>query len=259
MSLLQELLPFVLLGALGSMHCVGMCGGFALSAVRGCAGSCRGANSLPAIALFGLGKALTYGVLGVALAQVLGLGAAAGSELFDASAGGTTRASGWHLVAPALVVLAGLFLVASGLHQLGLWSWPARWSVLRRPIAALQRMLAPLRSAGGRGDAYTGAFATGVLTGLLPCGLSWSAFVLAATRPTMEAGLGLFAFGFSTVPALAAFALGWQFFSVRVRSHGMRLSGVLLIAFGLLTLSRANSFASADDPAACHDSSAVLD
>ena len=84
------LLPFVLLGLLGSVHCAGMCGGFALGVA---AGGPRG-RALGRLGLYALGKALTYAALGLLAARAAhaahvteGGPALAGQEVGDVAVG----------------------------------------------------------------------------------------------------------------------------------------------------------------------------
>jgi hypothetical protein len=158
-------------GLLGGAHCVGMCGGFVL--VAGTAGRRAGA-------LFHAGRLAGYGALGAAagfLGRALDLGGAA---------------LGLHrlrfLTAAALLFLFGLALV--GLV-------PRRW--LEPGAGAAARLLAAIRRRGGR-------FAwllLGLPIGLLPCGLLYPMYALAAgTGAPTRGALVLLAFGLGTLPIL---------------------------------------------------------
>jgi sulfite exporter TauE/SafE len=186
----EALAGFALLGLAGSLHCVGMCGGFVLT-VAG-QGPARG-RVLSRALIFGLGKALTYAILGLALAQLAGRT----MELV-----GLQRVFAW--IAGALLILLGL----NGLRgQAGAAGNPLAKTSVARAFGSLMQSAERL---GGN----AGAFGAGVVTGFLPCGLSWGAFVL------------------------AALAIGWKFLSVRMRSAGARTLGLLLIVFGIITVAR---------------------
>ncbi|MFT5052392.1 MAG: sulfite exporter TauE/SafE [Chlamydiales bacterium] len=228
-----ELLPFAVLGLLGAVHCAGMCGGFAVAV----AGPTRASTGmfLQRQLAYVFGKALTYAVLGMALSAGSHAVAHAGAELSVAPTRGT--ALSWTRNASAWI--AGLTMIWFGLRMLGCpfttWS-PARW----RAASALRRMRSffdgALSLPGG-----VGAMATGLATGLLPCGLSWSAFALAAGQTPAAAFAGLLIFGLATAPALVLTAWGWRGLDQRHRASAVRLAGPLLLLFGLFTLARAGA------------------
>lgn len=215
----SALLPFVLLGLLGSAHCAGMCGGFALAAVA--RERARGRAVVRGLA-YALGKALTYATLGLAAATLVG-SAARGGFALDAA----RRGMAW---------LAGLVMLGFGLAALGLrLPAPARLPAFAVRAAAWARV-----TFGGvtRLPGYAGALGAGLLSGLLPCGLSWSAFALGAASEPGTAALGLFLFGLGTSPALLAVAFGGRLLATHRRALALRLAGPLLVAFGVLTVLR---------------------
>lgn len=158
-------------GVVGGAHCVGMCGGFVL--VAGAAGRRAGL-------LFHAGRLAGYGALG-AVAGLLG-------HALDL--GGT--ALGLHrlrfFAAAALLALFGLAL--AGLL-------PRRW--LEPGAGAVTRLIAAARRRGG-------PFAwllLGLPIGLLPCGLLYPMYALAAGTGSAATGaLVLIAFGLGTLPIL---------------------------------------------------------
>ncbi|THF56254.1 sulfite exporter TauE/SafE family protein, partial [Pseudothauera rhizosphaerae] len=105
----SELWLVFLAGMAGSMHCLGMCGGFACA--LGADGRGAGAT-LRRHLVYNLGRVTTYCFLG-ALAGLAG-GWLAGHGGVGAGVGLAQR---------ALALLAGLLMVAAGLQLLGL---PAR-------------------------------------------------------------------------------------------------------------------------------------
>jgi uncharacterized protein len=74
----------------------------------------------------------------------------------------------------------------------------------------------------------------GLVLGLLPCGLSYTAFIAAAGSGTPLAGLlTMLFFGAGTVPALALFGVAVAYFGSRMRSRMQRAGGVAVIVMGL--------------------------
>jgi len=218
MSVSAALATFGALGLAGSLHCAGMCGGFAVAVAA--SGGARRRALLARELAFVLGKALSYAVLATGLA-LLGRRAAAwgGVEL-------ARRAAAW---------LAGAALVLAGLALAGLPVLRARLAPGLR--AGLARIGAVWRSVLGL-SGYVGPLGAGLLVGWLPCGLSWSALLLSLSVPPGVAAGGAFLFGLGTAPALVAVGLGWGFFSPRARLRLARALAPLLVLFGCLTVAR---------------------
>jgi sulfite exporter TauE/SafE len=198
-------------GILGSVHCVGMCGGLvAVVSVGGGAGSVH----LRQVRYF-LGKTLVYGVLG-------GIAGAAGQAAGFALSG----ASG------ILSVVLGVALVTAG----GFVCAGRRGGAVG-PRAA--RAVAPLltRAVGARGA--LAPVALGAVNGLLPCGLVYGLLAKAAATGSAPAGAAtLVAFGLATVPALYITGLSGARLAPAWRSRLGRAAGVVLIVLGLLTTAR---------------------
>lgn len=226
------LLPFLLLGLGGSVHCMGMCGGFAALVGEGArrAGRLGVREQLAYI----VGKALTYCVLGLALALAADWALRGGAELVGG--GEVHQAHVLERWRGIVAWIAGGLMVLLGLFALGL-RLPQR--LHSRPFIAgahglARRLFRGIADLPGLG----GAFGVGLVTGLLPCGLSWGALALAAASPPRVAVLGMLIFGLATGPALALIGLGWSGIPLRWRAFAGRVAGPLLIAFGVLTIIR---------------------
>lgn len=211
-----------LVGLLGGVHCVAMCGGIV------------GALS------FGVspenGRAPWSYLLAYNIARI------SSYTLAGALMGGISWLAGrWfelHLWQQGLQFVAGLFMLALGLYIAGWWRGLAKveqaggWFWHR--IEPLGRRLLPVRS-------VSQAFVLGLLWGWLPCGLVYSALIwaIASGSPLHGGGL-LLSFGLGTLPnllAMGAFALALR---TLVQRNWLRwLAGGLIIGFGLLSLWRA--------------------
>ena len=227
------------LGALGSAHCVVMCGGIAgaLALAPGATASAFARQTA-----YNLGRIVSYavagglaGALGVALAEVFGAG---GVMLLRA--------------------LAALLLLALGLYLTGWWSGVAH---LERLGARLWRHIAPLAARLRPGRSLAGALALGMLWGWLPCGLVYSALALAATAGDWRHGALLMAgFGLGTLPAMLATGLvARRVTTLARRAAPRRLAGLMLIAFALWTFAASGAVAHlrGAPPAPCHDSASA--
>ncbi len=203
-------------GLLGSFHCVGMCGGFVLALHRPGAGRLiRFARP----ASFLLGKASTYVLLG-GLAGLFG-GALVRSGLFGAAQA-------------VLAVIAGTFLVVAGLQISGLVpEWPA--GSLFGPRSLWGRAAETVSRAPGP----AGPFAVGALAGLLPCPLVYGFLAAALASGGLLPAMGTMALlGLSSLPALVLVGVVGGTVSPLARRRFIRVSGVVLVVLGVITLLR---------------------
>lgn len=197
----MTLVAAFLLGLVHAGHCAGMCGGFALMASGGAGGRWG-------LWLWFAGKTFSYAFLGA----VVG------------SAGHVVLEQGDQL-ATTLGLGVGAFMVLAG----------ARRALGRQGAAAgstLTRWLGPLaHDASRRG----GRFGLGVVSGLLPCGVTWLAALGAAPRGALG-GVGFMTvFALGTAPVFIALALGGRPLMARLGPRTWaRLSGLVVLASGVL-------------------------
>lgn len=186
-SLLAPLAAAALLAAAGSLHCAAMCGGIAASLTFAVPEQVRQGGRLWFWqTLLGLGRITTYSVLG-ALAGLLG------NTLLG-------RLSGGHLMWPALLSAVLMLLLALQLYGFGT---PLR--ALERLGIALWRRLSPLTGKLLPLDHPLKALGLGALWGLLPCGLLYSALLLAAaTGHPVNGALTMAVFGVITIVPVAS-------------------------------------------------------
>lgn len=205
-----------LMGFLGTGHCLGMCGPLVF-AFPGQVGGMKAHGA------YNAGRIMTYTLVGLAMGGV--------GWLIVMLAGHTGRANplGWIAgIQAALALLAGVFMLGFGLTRIGLIPEPA-WIAVATPgrIPGARRLL--------RRSAQTGQvarlFATGLIMGLLPCGLSFGAFAraLATADPLAGAALAL-AFGIGTLPGLLMLGTGLSVLARRYRRHSDLLAGIVMAA-----------------------------
>jgi len=217
-----SLISFAALGVLGSAHCAGMCGGFSL-AISMASQESRKQLVLHQAAYI-MGKAVTYALLGVAAALAT-----------HAASHGTSSDGEFLLIARrGFAWLAGTTMVFFGIRAAGIRLALPAFTTGALAWAGVQRVFQGMRRLPG----YAGPLGVGLMTGLLPCGLSWSALALGAGSRPAEAALGLLVFGLATAPALLAVGLGWRGLSVRARHVALRIAGPVLVVFGVLTVLR---------------------
>ena len=206
-----DLLGFLVLGFLGGFgHCVGMCTPFVLLVSRRFSAPEAGrAAALGAQLWYTAGRVLTYVVLGALAGFVGGVVELAGSLL------GVQRAA---------LVLAGLVLVLEailGLAGTGPLASTQGGRLFGRASAALGRRI-PSHPLG-----------LGLLLGLLPCGLLYSALIAAVSRGgPAEGALAMLVFGLGTAPALLGVSLADDLLARR-RALLDHLARLLLLAMGV--------------------------
>ena len=205
-----DLLGFLALGFLGGFgHCVGMCAPFVLLVSRRFVAPEAGrAATLGAQLWYAAGRVLTYAVLGALAGFVGGVVEVAGSLL------GLQRAA---------LALAGAVLVVEGILGLA-GSGPLASTTGGRLFVRVSKALG--RSVPGH------PFRLGLLLGLLPCGLLYSALIAAVSRGgPLEGALALLLFGLGTAPSLLGLSLADDLLARR-RALVDRLARLFLLAMG---------------------------
>jgi len=173
-------------GLIGSAHCFGMCGGIAgAMGMAAAQNGVRGGRLGLQATLYNVGRITSYVVAGV----IVGLLGSALGDMIDLPS--------WSLW---LRGITGLVLLLLGLQIAFGWRL---LTFLERGGARLWRRLSPLagRLLGKRGA--INALGLGMLWGWLPCGLSYSMLLVAATTGTaVSGGAIMLAFGLGTLPSM---------------------------------------------------------
>lgn len=209
--MLHLLIPALLMGLAGSLHCVGMCGPIAMALPlhgRSNIGKITGAIA------YNMGRITTYALFGM----VFGL------------LGRSFEWFGWQQrisIGLGLVILLFL-LIPRVLPTLSMH--PA----IQKYMAGLRKAIATHLFKGDPSSMY----ATGLLNGLLPCGLVYMALAGAVVSGDLVKGMLFMAvFGLGTIPAMLSISLagGWLKQPVRVKIRQM-YPAILLVMATLLIL-----------------------
>ncbi len=207
-------------GLLGSVHCVGMCGGIAGALAVGIPTnhSSRGTQFGLMICL-SVGRLLSYGIAGLI----------AGGIGFSVVAWLGPRS---HLV---FSVLSGAMMICLGFYIAGLWFGlqviERGGLVLWRRVSVFTRAFMPIDHIGK-------ALMLGLLWGAIPCGLVYSALVWAlGVGNAWHSALLMMAFGLGTLPMMVTVshcaASGNHFLA---QPWIRRVAGGLIVAYGLWTM-----------------------
>lgn len=210
--------PLVFLGGLlGSSHCLGMCGGFAVSV--GLGATTFRANLGRQLA-YTLGRVFTYSIAGAVAGYV-------GFRL-------TTSIGSFGVIQAVLSIVTGGLLVYQGLRSAGVFR--------RRSIGGSMSTFCPAQSLFATFLTTPGlanAFVAGVLTGFLPCGLVYAYIALATSVGSMSAGAAIMAlFGAGTAPFMILAGSGVSAMSLVTRSRVLNAAAWCVVVTGMLTLVR---------------------
>ena len=200
----------ILLGFFSSFHCIGMCGPIALAL-----GGTKSKTYLSNKILYHIGRSLTYALLGGIV----------GSLGFSLSLAGIQQGV---TIGAGLLVL-GVSISYKTADRLG------TLPILSGLVSLLKSNLSKQLRIGSR-IAY---FSTGLINGLLPCGLVYLALMVAIglENPLMGAAY-LFFFGLGTIPMLLALMLSPDFLPITKRQWIQKAIPYLGILIGLLMVFR---------------------
>ena len=195
-----------LIGFLGSLHCVGMCGPLAIVIHQ--QSHARGNHPGLALVLYHAGRITTYVSLGVLV--------------------GLLSSAMWGSLQFYLSIFAGTILILSAMQfipwEKHIWNLPG----FKQLGQLIPKLYARLIKVPGLAAPLLG----GLANGLLPCGLVYMGLAAAlATGDGLLSASMMLAFGLGTIPALLATQLlGWK---SRVKLGAVRK--VILPTFLILT------------------------
>lgn len=218
---MDDIILVFLMGLLGSLHCVAMCGGFVMAC------SMRFGGGFSFSLIYNAGRVLSYAMLGLLMGFI-------GKALIAAGLFG-----GFQSVLP---VVAGAFMVLIGLELLG--ALPGRFKGLFSGALPSSAFRVAARLAPGNRKAAP--FLIGMLNGLIPCGLLYAAGVKAAsTADPAQGALIMAALGAGNFLPLL-FAGSFSGLTGRLNSRAVAaVLSVLIIALGVKSIVLGTGFAGA--------------
>ena len=217
-----------LTGFFGSMHCVGMCGAIvaAYSTQENFQNRSVGRKWNPFLKhlAYNFGRVLSYVFVGALLGA------------FGGGFSGLKSAGEWFST------VVGIVLIVSGIGMLRIFPWMG----FKRKIAFTSEnkpfLLNIYTKTYGMllsSSTVESKFYIGLLTPLLPCGLLYSMFVMAAVSGSLVNGAVTMAlFGSGIVPSLVIVGFVSTFFRFRLRLLGDKFAAIMIVAMGIILMLR---------------------
>ncbi len=215
-----------MMGLVGSLHCVGMCGG--IVSVLGCGQSGESGQHDPSKnfmslmayhSAYNIGRISSYGIIGMIIAFVSMKSVAMAPVVSF----------------PVGMVISGVFMVLLGLYISGWWRILGQLErvggYVWHYIKPFGQYILPVKS-------LPHAFLLGLVWGWLPCGLVYSALGLAAVSLNpLWGGIIMVSFGLGTLPMLLAIGssagkLNSWLQNIQLR----RIAGLSIIVMGMVSL-----------------------
>lgn len=216
------LLSVFLMGLLGGVHCLGMCGGVVGMLTAGLDPQVR--TNPKKIALFhlnyNLGRILSYALMG-ALFGLFG-------ALF-------TQSLQMDILDKSLRIFSGVLMIMVGLY---IGNWSSSIQILEKIGAKFWALLQPLTQQFLPIKNFRSAFFTGLLWGGIPCGLVYGALSFAIiSGSAAQGGMIMLAFGLGTLPSLLLMAsLSTQLMRLIQKPLVRKISGLMIIILGVAAL-----------------------
>jgi len=203
----------LILGVLGSLHCIGMCGPIALILP---VSKVNKSKKRVQVFLYHLGRVTTYSFLGF---------------LFGLVGKGLQLAGLHQKISIAIGVLMILLVLFPKIIQL--------LAFKSSPITLFFTQLKQKMGLYLQKESYYALFLIGIFNGLLPCGTVYMALVGAIAMPTLlQATLYMFLFGLGTVPLMSALIFIKDAFSTTFRSKIQKVIPVVVVVIGILFILR---------------------
>jgi sulfite exporter TauE/SafE len=203
-----------LVGILGGVHCVGMCGGIVSALALQMPATKK---AWPIHLAYNIGRITSYTMAGALMGALSNLG---------------LLLNHWLPIQMALYVAANLMMMGLGLYLIGMTRALAfterAGQVLWRYVQPVTRRFLPVRGVAQ-------ALPLGIVWGWLPCGLVYSVLTLALLSGSAARGaLTMLAFGLGTLPNLMLAGLLLARFRRIMQGRALRLgSGFTVLAFGV--------------------------
>ncbi|MFA9371146.1 MAG: sulfite exporter TauE/SafE family protein [Labilibaculum antarcticum] len=206
-------LSALILGLMGSFHCVGMCGPIALAIpLKTTSWLARISGGV----IYNIGRALTYAIMG-AVFGLLGRGLV------------MSGFQQWVSVVMGAIMI--LSVITPSIYKNRFNAEKGLFSFVGKVKLSLGKLFTQ--------RSYGSLFLIGLLNGLLPCGLVYVAIAAAiATGSAAGGGLFMFIFGLGTLPMMLAISLIGNLITLELRKKITRLIPYAIVFIGVLFVLR---------------------
>ena len=226
MSIETSYIAAFLVGLLGGVHCVGMCGGIVGALCLGLGKNIEKdfqqsaqqnfKKTFPFLLSYNAGRISSYTLAGILMGGISWLG----SHLITL-----------YSIQQTLEIIAAGFMLALGLYIAGWWKGLAsieRWGgkVIWKRLEPFGRRFMPVTT-------YRQAFSLGLVWGWLPCGLVYSVIIWTiSTQSPLEGGLLMLSFGLGTLPNLLLMGVFATTLNQFIQQPWVRqVAGIMIMAF----------------------------
>lgn len=211
MSLLALISSALVLGIVGSLHCLGMCGPLAITLPLAHSTT---ATKFAHITLYNLGRAFTYALFGIIVGS---LGWAISLSKYQSQ------------ISIALGLMIFIFLI-------GKYFFNLQVKTIWVPLSAINKLFTFSKNINTKPLTF---FIRGVANGLLPCGLVYTALITASVWADITySSLFMFVFGMGTWPLMTIYILFGQKILTKLNFNAQRLTNAMIILVGILLIIR---------------------
>jgi uncharacterized protein len=208
-----EILAAFLVGLVGSLHCIGMCGPIAIALP---VPDSSNLSFFTGRILYNLGRVVTYAFLGAILGLVGSKIALAGAQ-------------------QVVSIILGIVIIIAVLLPQKYKNFFAQHPVIQKLAHPLKSNIGVLFSKG----TFSAMFLIGILNGFLPCGLVYVALAGAiASGDAISGAAVMILFGLGTVPAMFAASVFGKFINIGIRTKIRKAVPVLAIILGVIFILR---------------------
>ena len=205
-----------LMGIIGSVHCVGMCGPIAISLPYK-VGMQTKEETFMKILLYNTGRVITYSFMGLILGFV-------GKGFFTMG------------IQKGVLIALAVILIIIALFSIDVESEALKIPLMKKFNDKIKSTLARLL----KNTSIKTFLLIGILNGFLPCGLVYMAIAAAiATGSILSSVLYMALFGLGTMPMMMALGYGGNFIGQKFRRFLRRLYPVFMIIFAIMFIMRA--------------------
>ncbi len=209
----MELIAALTLGLIGSFHCIGMCGPIAIALPLP---NKNWVSKIFGASVYNIGRALTYGLMGVIFGLVGKGFKLAGLQQWVS------------IVMGAIMILSVLF--------------PVIFRNRSKLDDFVNKFVARLKKSFGilfKKRSFYSLFLIGILNGFLPCGLVYMAIAGAvATGEILNGALYMIVFGLGTLPIMLSVSLIGNLVTSSLRNKIRRFIPVFIVLIGILFMLR---------------------